>query len=77
MTGQPPATPARAAPARDDLTTRFFRALYTAYDLHTVGGIHVAVPKGSPCFAAPSLGEVARQICDYEHPAPPGTGPSR
>ena len=76
MTGQPPAAPARRAPARDDLTTRIFRALYQAYDLHWVYGIHIAVPKDSPCFAATSLGEVARQISQYEHPAPPGPGPA-
>jgi hypothetical protein len=69
MTSQPPAPAARAAPARDDLTTRVFRALYTDYDLHCVHGIHVAVPTGAPCFASPSLGEVARQISDHEHPA--------
>jgi hypothetical protein len=28
----------------------------------------------TPGRAAPSLGEVARQISDYEHPAAPGTG---
>jgi hypothetical protein len=32
-----------------------------------------------PCFAAPSLGEIARQISDHEHHAPsapsPGTPP--
>ena len=69
MTGPEPAAPV-GQPPRDDLTARVFRALYAAFDLHTVGGTHIAVPKGSPCFAAPSLGEIARQISDHEHPDP-------
>ena len=28
-----------------DLAARLFRALYDDYDLHTIGDIHVAVPK--------------------------------
>jgi len=55
--------PAGADPG--ELTARFFRGLYRAYDLHQVEGIHVAVPKGTPCFASPSLGEVARQISQH------------
>jgi hypothetical protein len=74
MPGPTPASgPGR--PDGDDLTTRVFRALYQAYDLHSVAGIHVAVPAGSPCFAGPSLGAIARQISDHEHPAPPVAGP--
>jgi hypothetical protein len=69
MTGPAPASP--PGPAGDDLTARIFRALYHAYDLHSVAGIHVAVPKGSPFFAGPSLGAIARQISGHEHPAPP------
>ena len=53
-------------PDSGDLTARVFRALYQAYDLHSVQGIHVVVPRGTPCFAGPSLGDVARQISDYE-----------
>ena len=53
-------------PDSDDLTARVFRALYKAYDLHSVQGVHVVVPRGTPCFAGPSLGDVARQISDYE-----------
>jgi hypothetical protein len=68
MTGSLPADP--DSRPRDDLTPRVFRALYQAFDLHTVGGTHIAVPTGTPCFAAPSLGEVARQISTREHPAP-------
>jgi hypothetical protein len=65
--------PDPAAEPRDDLTLRVFRALYQAFDLHTVGGTHIAVPAGTPCFAAPSLSEIARQISarEYsEHPEP-------
>lgn len=56
-------------PDPGDLTARVFRALYQAYDLHSVQGIHVVVPRGTPCFAGPSLGDVARQISDYEEQA--------
>ena len=55
----------------DNLTARVFRALYRDFDLHTVAGTHIAVPKGTPCFAAPSLGEITRQISDHEHHALP------
>jgi hypothetical protein len=51
MTGPSPANPA-AAP-RDDLTPRVFRALYRAFDLHTVGGTHIAVPAGTPVLRRP------------------------
>lgn len=71
--------PSRASPpgpaAGDALTARVFRTLYQAYDLHSVAGIHVAVPKGAPCFAGPSLGAIARQISDHEHRAPPAAAP--
>lgn len=81
MTGPAPSVSA-SQPARDDLTARVFRALYAQFDLHTVSGTHIAVPKGTPCFAGRSLGEVARRISDHEHqdPAarasdiPPGRG---
>jgi hypothetical protein len=53
-------------PDSGDLTARVFRALYRAYDLHSWQGVHVVVPRGTPCFAGPSLGDVARQISDYE-----------
>jgi hypothetical protein len=61
-------------PARDDLTARVFRALYAQFDLHHVGGIYVVTPKGTPCFTAPSLGEIARQVSHHEHPGPPAPG---
>jgi hypothetical protein len=63
------------SPVRDDLTLRLFRAMYPEFDLRTVGGIHVVVPRGTPWFAGRSLGEIARQISEYEHPHtdhPPG-----
>jgi len=63
VTSPAPAGP----PGRDDLTARVFRALYERFDLHTVGGTYIAIPKGTLCFAARSLGEVARQISDHEH----------
>ena len=55
---------AAAQPGRDELTPRVFRTLYADFDLHTVGSMHVAVPRGTPWFAGPSLGEIARQISD-------------
>ena len=72
--------PSRASPpdpaSSDDLPARVFRALYQAYDLRPVAGIHVAVPKGSPCFTGSSLGAIARQISDHEHVARPAAGPA-
>lgn len=60
MTGTTPATPP-GQPGRDDLTLRVFRALYPAYDLHAIGsGIHVAVPRNTPCYAARSIAALAR-----------------
>ena len=76
MTGPKPVTPATQLPP-DNLTARVFRALYRDLDLHTVAGIHIAVPKGTPCFAAPSLGEIAWQISDREHDALAEPSPSR
>ena len=63
MTGVP-----AAQPGQDKLTPRIFRALDTEFDLHTIGGTHVAVPKGTPWFSGRSLGEIARQISEYEYP---------
>jgi len=74
MTGTDPASPPGPTDGYD-LTARVFRALYQDYDLHWVAGIHVAVPTGSPCFAGPSLGAIARQISDHEYPAPPAPNP--
>ena len=63
------ALPAAAGqPGRDALTTRIFRALYQDFTLRTINDIYVVVPKGVPCFASPSLGEIARQISEYEYP---------
>ena len=55
-------------PGRDELTLRLFRAMYPEFDLRTVAGIHVVVPRGTPWFAGTSLGEIARQISESEHP---------
>jgi hypothetical protein len=63
------AAPAAAGqPGRADLTSRIFRALYQNFSLRMINGIYVVVPKGVPCFASSSLGEIARQISEYEHP---------
>jgi hypothetical protein len=64
-------------PPPEDLTARVFRALYDQFDLHIAGGTHIAVLKGTPCFAAPTIGEVARQISDSGHhvPDPPDMAP--
>ena len=74
MTDPGPAVPA-GPPACDDLTARVFRALHAQFDLHHADGTYVVTPKGTPCFAGPSLGEIARQISDREHPGPPAPGP--
>jgi hypothetical protein len=60
MTGTPP----DGQPPPEDLTARVFRALYDQFDLHITGGTHIAVPKGTPLFAGPTIGEIARQISD-------------
>ena len=55
-----------AGPDPDELTARVFRALYPEFDLRTVDGTHVVVPKGTAWFAGPSLGDVTCQISDHE-----------
>jgi hypothetical protein len=69
MTGTAPEDP----PPPDDLTARVFRALYPEFDLHALAGSYPAVPAGTPCFADPALGEIARQISyrDRRALAPP------
>jgi hypothetical protein len=75
MTGATPAVPAGpAAPA--GLPARLFRALYAGYDLHAIDGIYVAVPAGTPCFAGPSLGQIARQISTRPACGPASTDPA-
>jgi hypothetical protein len=59
-----------AVPPPENLTARVFRALYPEFDLHTLAGTYLAVPAGTPCFTAPALGEIARQISGCEHCAP-------
>ena len=56
-------SPVRRRPDRSHLP-----ALYADFDLRTVDGVHVAVPKGVACFTGRSLGEIARQISDRENP---------
>ncbi len=53
-----------------NLTAIVFRALYREFDLITIGVLHIVVPKGTPCFAGPSLGDIARQISAAPAPAP-------
>ena len=50
-------------------------ALYREFDLRTVDGIHIVVSKGTPIFAARSLGDIARQIGDHQHPDPARPSP--
>jgi hypothetical protein len=72
MTGTAPEGP----PPPDDLTARVFRALYPEFDLHALDGTYLAVPAGTPCFTAPAIGEVARQISTQAYPDP-GPPPAR
>ena len=64
---------------RDGLTARIFRALYQEFDLRTINGTYVVVPKGTPWFGGASLGDIARQISDHDHPGPAASpaGPGR
>jgi hypothetical protein len=63
MTNPGPAIP----PRPEDLTARVFRALYPEFDLHALAGLYLALPKGTPCFTAPAIGAIARQISGPEH----------
>ena len=74
MTGPPPPAPAGPPPPAD-LPARLFRALYQEYDRHPAGGAYVAVPKGTTCYTAPTLGEIARRIGSRESPGPRPRGP--
>ena len=65
MTAAPP--PGQPPP---DLTARVFRALYPGYDLHAMPGTWLALPAGTPCFTAPAISEIARQIAAREHQPP-------
>ena len=72
---QRPRPAAAGTPDPGQLTARLFRGLYEAYDLHLVDGIHVVVPRGTPCFAGASLAAIARQISEHAarpagHPGP-------
>ena len=68
---------AAGQPGRDDLTERIFRALYQEFDLRTINGTYVVVPKGTPWFAGTSLGDIARQISDHPGPAASPAGPGQ
>jgi hypothetical protein len=58
--------------ARDELTIRVFRPLYQQFDLRTVGGTHIAVPRGDTLVCWHQSGSIARQISENEP-----SGPSR
>ena len=76
MTG--PALASGGQPARDDLTSRLFRALFQGFDLHHIGGTYVVLPKGTPYLSGPSLGAIARQISAPDLASGPDTaGPVR
>jgi hypothetical protein len=62
-------SPASAVPP--DLSARVFRALFVGFELRTVGGTRVAVPKGTPWYSGPRLAALARQISS----SPPCTAP--
>ncbi len=53
--------------APPELAARLFTALFTDYDLITVDGATIAVPKdGSiPVFTGTTLSEIALQIASY------------
>jgi hypothetical protein len=53
-------------PPPENPTAQVFRALYPDFDLHDVAGTYLALPKGTPCFTAPAIGEIARQISGYD-----------
>jgi hypothetical protein len=61
---------AAGQPGGDDLTARIFRALYPEFDLRAINGTYVVVPKDVRWFAGHSLGNIARQISDHDHPGP-------
>jgi|HubBroStandDraft_4_1064222.scaffolds.fasta_scaffold438631_2 hypothetical protein len=45
-----------------DLAVRLFRVLHTEFELRTIDGTHVAVPRGTPWYSGRSLTDLARQI---------------
>lgn len=69
-----------AAPLRPgDLAAFVFRALYPGYDLHVTSGSYLVLLKGTPWYAGPSLGAIARQLSHPQHQpvpvSPPQAGP--
>ncbi len=57
-----------------DIAARLFRALFDDWDLHEVRGAWVAVPKGTPWLAGPTLRDVSGQIAGHEPADRPVTG---
>ena len=76
MTNAPAAA---GQPGRDDLIMRIFRALYQQFDLHTIDGTYVVVPKGTPWYAGPlSATSPARSATTTTRARPlPQAGPGK
>lgn len=64
------ASGARPGQPPHDLAARLFRALYPELDLRVLGDLHVAVPKGAPCYTGRTLSEIVRQISTASAPGP-------
>lgn len=50
----------------EDLTACVLRASYPGFDLHALAAQHLTLPKSTPCFTAPAIGEIARKISGRE-----------
>jgi hypothetical protein len=78
MTGPIPG--ARPGQPPRDLAARLFRALYSQFELRTLGDLHVAVPKGTRWYAEHTLSDLACQISAVPSPGSdcdPGDQPRR
>jgi len=66
-------------PVPGGLPALLFRRLYGGYDLHTVNGVHVAVPKGNPRFRGRHLkrGRLADQRARQREGGPVTGHPGR
>ncbi len=69
-----PARGQRGESRAGTLETRVFLGLYPGLDLHSASGVHVAVPKGTPVFAGPTLTAVVWQASGHAAACPRGTG---
>jgi hypothetical protein len=66
--------PGVVRPAAGTLEASVFRDLYPRLDLHNTGGVHVAVPKGTPVFTGSTLTAVVWAIGGHSAACPRGTG---